>query len=489
MRFRRTRFLLLFVSIVSLSSPLLAAGVPSDPDEALDMARKEKKAGVEDLNKAREGGRRETVLARSAMRHFEKAQELYAFYLDEVGEIPKVEEEMSELQSLLYWCRKMTPLREDPAEAPEPEMDDSGGDDGGASAQPHDEPPIEDTPAEPSGPPAMSREQEARRLFEEAERFAGQHPDQVMQIVARYFRISDGFRDTSFASRALEKAMKYARGFQKDAGSEAEPGKRERLDPTMLRLRLRHDEPDVRISAINDLVASLGKEAIVDLHELFQSEEHPEVRETVFKHLVDFKSRKTQDAFKKFCTVEKTHVAKDLMRLISEIGRDKHVRYMIYAVLYNEKRIVAPYGLYRSGDNIDGFVSRFKSAYGYGLRSYMLSCIRKMDKEGTDGILDLFRTRGAATREAILTVGALGSVDLGKKVIIYLNRGKGNRYRGEALGTLKSLGDPMIPYLIKAVSNPSQKHWAAWLLRDMTGQPYGGSPSQWWRWYRQQRRR
>ena len=89
-------------SILFFQTAGIGADIPKDPKEALDLARSERQLGVSKLNRARSGGANAGKLSREAMKHLEKAQDAYAYVLDEEGDDEKIEEEMADVQSLIY---------------------------------------------------------------------------------------------------------------------------------------------------------------------------------------------------------------------------------------------------------------------------------------------------------------------------------------------------------------------------------------------------
>ncbi|MHC4778391.1 MAG: hypothetical protein ACYTFG_07445 [Planctomycetota bacterium] len=501
--------LLVIAFFLSPLSPALAVDVPKDPQAALALGRAEKQKGLSALNKARRGGQEETKLAKKAMNHLEAAQELYSYYLDNNEHDEKAEEEMSDLQSLLYWCRKMTPLRDEPAESvPEPPAPD----DEGKTAPPT---PLPRSPLEgpPPGEPAPDYQppkprdpnEVAREWYEDAERFARQFPTLTLQIVAAYFRVADKFRDTEWGMKALEKAMGYAKGWKKDGSGSAPPPKAGVKpapedshgpvveDPTLLRIRLRHKDPQVRIDTIESLVHTIGAEAWSDLHELFLSEESTSVRKVVLRELIKLKDKRTKKSFKKLWNIRDKKIAEDFIRLVCAVGTYRDVKYAVYTTVVNVDRLRPPNAqnlIDRGGEPLDSFISSVRSAYSHGPRKVLLESCKKMGTKGPKGLTGLFKTRGLATREAILTLGALQDVKSGKYVVIYLAQYKAGAYRGEALASLKMMGDEIIPFLIQTLGKPKLKMWAAWLLRNITGQTYsGGNPGKWWAWWKANRRR
>jgi hypothetical protein len=506
------------VSLVRLGAVLLTAiipasivfgsDVPKDPQQALKLGRSEKKLGVMSLNKARRRGPDESKHSKKAMKHLELAQECYSYYLDTVGDDEKAEEEMSELQSLLYWCRKMTPLRDEPAEsAPEPPPPD----DEGKTAPPTPLPrsPLEgprpgDPVPEHQPPKPRDPEEVAKEWYDDAERFARQFPDLTLQIVAGYFRVADKFRGTTWGMKALEKALEYAKNWKKEepgaapkAGDDPKPAPKTDPgpvieDPTLLRIRLRHDDPKARISALKSLIHTIGKEAVSDLHEMFLGEEDPAVRKEVLSQLIRLKDKKTKKALKKMWNIRDKQIAEDFIRLVCGIGTYKEVRYAVYTTVVNVDRLMPPttQSLLNEGSSpLNDYISRVRSAYSSGPRKVLLDSCKKMGAKGPKGLTGLFKSRGLATREAILTLGALGDVKSGKYVVIYLAQYKAGKYRGEALASLKMMGDDIVPFLIQTLGKPNLKMWAAWLLRDISGKPYsGGNPAKWWAWWREYKR-
>jgi hypothetical protein len=434
-----------------------AVEVPKDPKEALKQARQEKKLGVEKLTKAKEGGPDEKTLSREAMKHFEAAQELYDYVAEKEGESEALDEEISDLQSLLFWCRKMTPLRDAEPEPPPPEPPDDP--DTGDEAPPKAPPPPPPPPAPPEPAPKVEdRAGDAARLLEEAEKFAAEHPEDRMQVVARFFRIADLYKDLPQGTKALERAMELARSWA-SGGSGTAGGAA--ADPTVMRLSLRHADPAIRIASLDALVKACPKECVGDLHELFCTETDRGVRDAVIRHLTALKDKRTLDAL-----------------------QEKHIRFMVFAILYHENRLCAPWEA-KQGNNLDAYVDTVRSAYGGGLRRLVADTAKGMGETGVKGLEKLFETRGLATREAILTLGVMGSAKSANKIVIYLAKGRAGVYRGEAMAALKIMGDPALPFLIQALTKDASRMWAAALLREMTGQTFGGSAvDKWWAWWK-----
>ncbi|MCU0722408.1 MAG: HEAT repeat domain-containing protein, partial [Planctomycetes bacterium] len=412
----------LLALLLAAGKPLLAVEVPKDPQEALKLARQEKKLGIEKLTKAKQGGPEEAGLARQALKHFESAQALYDFVAEKQGESEALEEEISDLQSLLYWCRKMTPLKDEeaaPPPPPEPADDPDTGDEAPPKPAPPPPPPPEPAPAPPA-PKPEDRAGEARKLLAEAEAYAAAHPEERMQVVARFFRIADLYKDTPDGPKALERAMEIARSWTGlPAGS---PGAGA-ADATLLRLGLRHADPAVRIANLETLVKLAPKEAVGDLHAMFCEETDRGVRDAVIRHLAALKDKRTLDSLQAFSAVKDRTVAEDTVRLIASVGQEKHVRFMVYAILYHEPRLCAPWEA-KQGDALDAYVEAVRSAYASGLRRLVADAAKGMGETGVKGLEKLFETRGLATREAILALGAMGSVKSANKIVIYLAKGR-----------------------------------------------------------------
>ncbi|MHC4597635.1 MAG: hypothetical protein ACYS47_01390, partial [Planctomycetota bacterium] len=364
---------------------------------------------------------------------------------------------------------------------------------------PPGEPAPDYQPPKPRDPNEVAKE-----WYEDAERFARQFPHLTLQIVAAFFRVADNFRDTEWGKRALEKSIAYAKGWKDGDKGGTSPPKASPTDPkqpaplivedpTLLRLRLRSQDPAARVAALNSLVHSIGSEAVSDLHEMFLGETEPSVRKVVLSQLIRLKDKRTRKAFKTFWNMRDKQIAEDFIRLVCAVGSDKEVRYAVYTTVMNVDRLVPPRKpaiIDTDGDALDAYISNVQSAYGMGLRSVLVESVRKMGKKGTKGLTGLFKRRGLATREAILTLGIVGDVKAGGKyVVIYLAQYKAGVYLGEALASLKMMGDEAIPFLIQTLGKPKLKQWAGWLLRNISGRPYSsGNPAKWWAWYREYKR-
>ena len=263
--------LLVWALLLLVAAPSMAQNVPDDPDEALIAGRKAKAEGLSCLKKARAGEGDPKALSRKALKLLEHAHACYESYIDAKGETPEIDDEMSALQSLLYWTRKMTPMAAEEEESPKP----------------REKEPKRESPSDQ--PSATSRDTKARTLFESAEKFERQNPDAFFAISARYFEIVDKFRDTSYATKAYERCMIYqrklmARQKKKETPPQAsKKGPRKPLDQgslpstdlTLIRIGLRHPHPDIRKANTVTLFDILHRKACSEFHRMFTAETHP----------------------------------------------------------------------------------------------------------------------------------------------------------------------------------------------------------------------
>lgn len=168
-------------------------------DGDLEAARKCKTAAVEHLRKADEPGADRGRELKAAAAKLVKAQKILAAFDEPVP--PEVETELTEINSLIYWTRKMTPL-------------DSGGAPGPAPRR---------TPrsrAKPRTTPG-SRTSAAKRNFEAAQRYAEGNLDKPFLIAIKYFEVASRFEGTSWSIKAQRLALDY----QKKAFAAARRGK------------------------------------------------------------------------------------------------------------------------------------------------------------------------------------------------------------------------------------------------------------------------
>ncbi len=145
----------------------------------LEAARKHKAVAVEHLRKADEPGANRVKELKAAEAGLIDAQKILAAFEEPVP--PEVETELSEINSLIYWTRKMMPL------------------DSGKSPRP--------TPT-PRPQPRTSSSL-GKRQFEAAERYARENPDKPFLIAVRFYEVATRYAGTSWSIKAQRLALDY----------------------------------------------------------------------------------------------------------------------------------------------------------------------------------------------------------------------------------------------------------------------------------------
>jgi hypothetical protein len=485
-----------------LGATLLAAATasaqnaPSDSAGILAEARKEAKAGLKYLKEARAGNGNPRVLARQALKSLERAHKLFDTYIDREGATPKIDDEMAELQSLLYWTRKMTPLaEEEPREEKndKPRVDPEKDLPGGEKPAPSQPSPTKPPPGEKTPPPAVDKEAEARTLFEAAERFEKENPDAFFAISARYFEVVDRFRGSSFATRALERCMAYQRKLmerqrasnpqKKPPTPQPPPSKSKDYTPpqdiTLIRLNLRHPNASIRAANVMALVGILKKKALPELHALFLGDDAPEVFTTVLEQLAIMKAPQTLKFARKALGIRNIRRAERVMDLAVAMKKYEYARLILIALAVNASP-VTPSGRPIYSGFVAPYAARVESAFQGGLRARAIECIGKMGPEGIKGLRKCLKGRSLVTCESILCLGVLKAHKSAGYISVFLQRKNRLRYRCEAMAALHIIGIDAVPTL---------RIWSAYQLREMTGQPWSASATgRWWAWYRTNKR-
>jgi hypothetical protein len=478
-------------------APVRAQDVPDDPDEALALARKKKAEGVELLKKARSGEGDSRALARKAMGLFEFAMECYEVRVEKKGESEEIDEEMSELGSLIYWTRKMTPIAEEEEEKEERRK--------AAKPPPAAKPRPDDPPDRATGrpaPPRQSPRDEAQSLFRKAQKFEQEHPDQYLEISARYFEIVDKFRQSPYASRALDKCMEYqrklmkadARGKVRDKGKAA--GKAGYIPPedlTLVRLNFRHSDPDIRRHNVKALVSILGRKSLYDLHCLFTRESHSRVLGSIIDCLAGFRDLYTLRFLVRKAAGPDESTAAKVIRLCQAVGRAEWVRPMLLAIATNlpplQPDTALEYVVMGEQGYTPPWASKVSAAFAVGLRQTAAEALGKMGKNGVRGLVKCTKEKGQVGREAVLLLGVLKSGKSAGYVSVFLQRKNRFGLRYEAMASVYLIGTDAVPYLIKNLGNSELKTWSAYMLREITGMPWGqGHIRKWSAWYREQKR-
>lgn len=167
---------------------LAAAGILALPQTAhaeetnwLESAREFKERAVAHLKKAQSPDADRASEAKKALHELNAARELLKKHTDpRPAEMVK---ELEEVNSLIYWVSKMTPLD--------------------VAGQPDVRPPR------PS--PGRSREELAREYYTRAREYARRNPGNLFLCAVQFFEVADRFQGTSWAMRAMRASLDYQR--------------------------------------------------------------------------------------------------------------------------------------------------------------------------------------------------------------------------------------------------------------------------------------
>jgi hypothetical protein len=483
--------LLVWALLLLVAAPSMAQSVPDDPDEALIAGRKAKAEGLSCLKKARAGEGDSKALSRKALKLLDYAHACYESYIDAKGETPEIDDEMSELQSLLYWTRKMTPMASEEEEEESP--------------KPREKEPKRERPSD--RPPATSPDTKAKTLFESAEKFERQNPDALFAISARYFEIVDKYRDSSYAIKAYERCMAYQRKLmarqkrskirpettKKSPRKPLDQGSPPSTDLTLIRIGLRHPHPDIRKANTVTLFDILHRKACSEFHRMFTEETHPKVLGAVYSCLAKLHDPMTMRFAGRKADVKDAATAEKLVRLSQVIGKSEYVRILMKVIGTNCQRCVPGkellYVVRGEQGHIPPYAADVKSVFSYGLRRQVIEAIEKMGKEGITGLKKCLKGTTRVTCEAILCTGILKQKKMSGKLSVFLQRKNRFVYRTEALAALFIIGADAVPYLIKNLRSSALRNWSAYLLREITGKEWGmNDTKKFMAWYRANKR-
>ncbi len=488
---------------VSIAESASGQDAPKSPEEALAQARKAVKEGSALLKQAGDGESDQGSLARKALKLFEQAQELYDFYTGKAGSSPRIEDEISHLQSLIYWSRKMTPLaaEEEEKEEKKPKVDPEKELPGG-----EDQPPPQAPPAEEKKPDLSESEARAKVLFEQAEKFEKENPGEYFDISAMYFKVVDQYRGTSYGARAVEKCLEYqkkhiekasadgkgAQPSEKPASKPKEAAPREYeppKEPTLIRLNLRHPDAMVRTRNIAALASALGKKCLPDLHDMFLAETDGKVLDSLTAAIAGFKDPSTLKFVRKAALERSTELGCKIVKLAAAIGKPDCARIICIAVAVNANPVIASGTPLRSGF-VEPYARQVRDAFAAGIRSAAVESLRAMGDDGAAGLRSCLKGRSQVAREAILCLGMLEDHKSSGFIAFYLRRNNSLAFRSEAMASLFIIGIDAVPYMIKQLDNPDLRIWSAYQLREMTGQPFTASAAdRWWAWYNQNKKK
>ncbi len=481
------------------SASLRAQDAGKSPEEALAQARKAVSEGTALLRQAGESDGDQGALARKALKLFEQAQKLYEFYVNKAGSSPKIEDEISHMQSLIYWSRKMTPLASE---------EDSGGEEKKPKSDPEkDLPGGEDQPPPPAPEPEEKKpetadlDSRAAALLAQAEKYEKENPEDFFAISVMYFKVVDQFRNSPSAAKALEKCLEYQRRhLERSAGGKpapAPPAPRQAdpaayvppSEPMLIRLNLRHPDPAIRLSNVHALVSAVGKKCIPDLQDLFLAEGDAKVLDAVVGTLAGLKDPSTVKFALKWAKERGAETGSKVIRLAAAVGKAECSRIIMIAVAVNADSVYTSQRPLNRGF-VEPYAEKVRDAYGSGIRAEALEGLGRMGDEGVSGLRSCLKARSQVAREAILCLGMLKDHRSSGYISFYLQRNNAMAFRSEAMAALFIIGIEAVPYLIKNLDNPALRIWSAYQLREMTGQQFTASAAdRWWAWYNQNRKK
>jgi hypothetical protein len=167
--------------LVLVAACVLCAPAAVQAADKLQQARKIKDIAVRHLRKTQLPGADKAAESRKALAALRVAHKLLETY--EEPRPPEVQQEIQDVNSLMYWIRKMTPVAVSGV-----------------------------TPEPPRQLPAgKTREQLAREYFERAAKFARRHPGDDFLKAIRYFEVADRFQGTEWSLKAQELSLECQR--------------------------------------------------------------------------------------------------------------------------------------------------------------------------------------------------------------------------------------------------------------------------------------
>ncbi|MHC5058900.1 MAG: WD40 repeat domain-containing protein [Planctomycetota bacterium] len=158
--------------LVLVAACVLCAPAVGHAADRLQQARKIKEIAVRHLRKTQSPGADRAAESKKALAALRVAHKLLEAY-DEPRP-SDVQREIQDVNSLMYWIRKMTPVA--------------------VSGVTHEPDRIR--------PAGKTREQLAREYFERATSFARRHPDDHFLKATRYFEVADRFQGTEWSLKA-----------------------------------------------------------------------------------------------------------------------------------------------------------------------------------------------------------------------------------------------------------------------------------------------
>lgn len=422
---------------------------------------------------------------REAYRRLKEARRLYDLYLDaNPSRIEPLDAEYCDCNALMYWCRKMaTPGEFDNLDEPElPDVggDDAGGDDedtggiGGVEPRVDPEPEPEPDGEIDEGPesepepedPAVVFARRARETFEALERRLADRPGDVATMYELYEQFLAEFDDTSLPEYTqaalrlgeLSDRMKtvYKEELEEDPDDLADiDSKTVEKAVSKLQREMKSSDVEVRRSAARVLGGLRTGAASFALVKALDDEDD-EVRKLAFDGLVATGGRRVgynvTKVYRNSRVQESRRQAVDLLAAIAAKGRV-------------DAKVAAP------------FLGRFVLAQDDEIVDHALAQLQGLGRAAGPGLVEALETRNYLKR--ILVIQTLAEVRYYPGATqIGLQMRPGDRkdtveIRTAAIAALKQMGACAVPHLIPLLRGGKQKAWTAFVIREITGQPFG----------------
>jgi len=178
-----------FVAACACVALALAAGAANaGTTNWIEAARKFKDKAIEHLRQAEGPSADKAQAGKNALAQLNVARMLLETKYQEPRPA-EVVRELEEVNSLIYWTRKMLPVE--------------------ATG-------VDIRPVEP--PAGKSRDELAREFFEKAEDFARRNPDNLFLQAVRYFEVADRFQGTTWSVKANGLSLELQRRMRSEAG-------------------------------------------------------------------------------------------------------------------------------------------------------------------------------------------------------------------------------------------------------------------------------
>ncbi len=178
------------VACLVLATCVFSASALAEVAGGLQRARRFKEAAIGHLKKAQLPGADKAAVGRRAVAALKSALSLLEEY--EEPRPGEVEQEIQDINSLVYWVRKMTPIA------------------------------VSGLKLQPERPAGKSREQLAKDYFNRVRSYARRNPDRNFLIAVKYFEVAERFQGTKWSLLAQRFSLDYQRKLL-GGGSPASP--------------------------------------------------------------------------------------------------------------------------------------------------------------------------------------------------------------------------------------------------------------------------